>query len=66
MLIRVRYRDNSYDMLKAWRLQEYLETGRIDAFYRSGTWVSVGRDPVRDGRRRDYHGPERRRQGNAQ
>ena len=64
MLIRVRYSDDSYDMLKPWRLQEFIATGRVAAFLRSDGWVTVGRDPLRRSSGRGYLGPERRRREN--
>lgn len=63
MLIRVRYQDNSYDMVKAWRLDEYITTGKIVAFYRSDGWVTVGSDQLRHAKG-NYTGPERRRKEN--
>lgn len=64
MLIRVRYSDDSYDMLKPWRLQELIAAGRVAAFLRSDGWAIVGRDPLRRGAGRGYPGPERRRREN--
>jgi hypothetical protein len=61
MLIRVRYVNDTYDMLKAWRLQEYLDDGRVVAFLRSDGWAVVGRDSLRRSMGRGYPGPERRR-----
>lgn len=64
MLIRVRYQDNTYDMVKAWRLQEYIAAGKVVAFHRSNGWVTVGRDQVRHSGIHGYSGPERRQQVN--
>jgi len=64
MLIRVKYQDNTYDMVKAWRLEEYLATEKVAAFFRNGGWVAVESDQVRHGPARDYRGPERRRREN--
>lgn len=63
MLIRVRYKDDSYDLVKAWRLGEYIAAGKISAFYRSDGWVTVGSDQLRHGKG-EYTGPERRRREN--
>ncbi len=60
MLIRVRYQDNTYDMVKAWRLEEYIAKGKISAFNRGNEWVAVGRDQVRHSGDKAYAGPERR------
>lgn len=64
MLIRVKYQDNTYDMVKAWRLEEYLAAGKVTAFFRNGEWVAVGSNLVRHGTAREYGGPERRRREN--
>lgn len=64
MLIRVRYHDNTYDMVKPWRLQEFIAAGRILSFYRADGWVVVGRDPLRRAAVRSYAGPERRHREN--
>lgn len=64
MLIRVKYQDNTYDMVKAWRLEEYLAAGKITAFFRNGEWVPVGSELVRNGPAGEYGGPERRRREN--
>lgn len=64
MLVRVRYHDNTYDMVKPWRLQEFIAAGKVQSFYRSDGWVVVGRDPLRRGAGRSYTGPERRKREN--
>lgn len=65
MLIRVRYQDNTYDMVKAWRLEEYIAAGKISAFHRGDGWVTVGRDQLRHSGDKSYAGPERRRRENS-
>ncbi len=62
MLIKVIYKDNSADMVKDYLLEGLIASGRIVAFRRSSGWVTIGKDPVRNGRR-DYAGQERRRGG---
>ena len=47
MLIRVIYQNQRYDFVKASRLDEFIETGAIASFQRSGGWVRVGIDPIR-------------------
>ncbi|WP_298271142.1 GSU3473 family protein [Geobacter sp.] len=64
MLIRIRYSDGSYDMIKPWRLSELISAGRVGAFLRSDGWVAVARGPMRRGGDRSYAGPERRRRDN--
>jgi hypothetical protein len=60
MLIQVRYSDDTFDMLKSWRLQEFIASGKVQAFRRADGWVTVDRDRLRQGRPRNYAGPERR------
>lgn len=62
MLIKVIYKNNSADMVKDYLLDGLITSGKIVAFRRSSGWVTIGRDPVRSGKR-EYPGPERRRGG---
>ena len=62
MLIKVIYKDNTADMVKDYLLEGLITSGKIVAFRRSGGWVTIGKDSVRNGKR-DYTGPERRRGG---
>ncbi len=62
MLIKVIYSDNTADMVKNYLLEGLITSGRIVAFRRSDGWVTIGRDPVRQGRR-EYDGLERRKGG---
>ncbi len=64
MMIRVIYKDYTYDMAEASILGELLNASEIVAFERSSGWVRVGRDPIR-GRGGEYRGPERRMSGGA-
>ena len=47
-MIRVRYPDDRFDMVKVSRLDLLLETSQISSFERASGWVDVNRDPVRD------------------
>ncbi len=47
MLIRVMYRDGSYDIVKDNILDRLIQNEKILKFYRSGHWAVVGREPVR-------------------
>jgi hypothetical protein len=62
MLIRVMYRNRTYDMVKDFFLENLIGKGRIERFCRSDGWVEIGRDPVRGSNppTRAYSGPERR------
>lgn len=62
MLIRVRYPDGRYDMVKSFRLDHLIETNTIHSFKRASGWVVLGVDPVRkSGQKRPHNTPERRR-----
>lgn len=61
MLIRVMYRDRTYDMVKDYFLEGLIAENQIERFRRSSGWVEIGRDPVRQNREKEaYFGPERR------
>jgi hypothetical protein len=47
MLIRVMYRDGTYDIVKDIVLDKLIQTEKILKFYRSGHWATMGREPVR-------------------
>lgn len=47
MLIRVIYQNQTYDFVKASRLEELIETGAVASFKRRKGWVRVGIDPIR-------------------
>ncbi len=64
MMIRVIYKDFTYDMATTSILDDLLTTNKILAFQRSSGWVRVGRDPIR-GMGGEYRGPERRGSGVA-
>ena len=62
MEIKVIYHDNSAGVVKDYLLDDLLRAGKVVAFRRSSGWVTIGRDPVRQGGS-EYAGPERRRRG---
>ena len=47
MLIRVRYPNGTYDMVKEQTLDHLLEEGKVASFKRTEGWALVGRDPIR-------------------
>jgi hypothetical protein len=61
MLLRVMYPGEKYDFVKASRLNEMIEAGKITMFQRGGGWARVGVDPIRS-KKTDatYNGSERR------
>ena len=68
MIIRVRYKNDIFDMVSDSMLQQHIETGKISMFYRFSEHgrIVIGKDPVRktDGSPA-YEGPERRASGAA-
>ncbi len=63
-MIRVIFKDYTYDMATASVLDDLLAGSKIVAFERSSGWVRVGHDPIR-GMGGEYKGPERRGAGGA-
>jgi hypothetical protein len=61
MMIRVMYFDRKYDMVNASVLDDLITSGRIMKFYRTGGWITIGKDPIR-GQGGVYTGLERRGQ----
>ncbi len=61
MYIKVRYPDESEELVRPSLLQYLIETEKIREFERQSGWVVVGVDPVRDPRPKIYSGPERRK-----
>lgn len=60
MVIRVMYKNNKYDMVKASRLDELIDSGKIAKFHRSDGWATIGFTRLR-GTDGSYNGPDRRR-----
>ncbi|CAH2031348.1 GSU3473 family protein [Trichlorobacter ammonificans] len=60
MLIRVRYTDNRYDMVRPEVLDRLLERGAVAEFKRRDGWVSGSAAAVRGTAGVPYAGPERR------
>ncbi len=58
MFIRIMYKNGNYDLVKDILLDQLIGSSKVLKFYRSGRWVTVGKDPVRgmgeidDGHRR--------------
>lgn len=60
MLIRVRYTDNRFDMVRPEFLDDLLDRGVLQSFLRRDGWVTAASGPLRRERRPRYAGPERR------
>jgi len=60
MLIRIKYDDDRFDMVRPAILDRLLKTGKVREFQRRDGWVMLGIDNLRCRNRNDYHGPERR------
>lgn len=61
MIIWVKYKSEKYDMVKDTFLDELISSQKIQKFYRSDGWVTIGVDPIRGTGGGFYYGPERRR-----
>ncbi|MDD2499195.1 MAG: hypothetical protein PHN92_00080 [Geobacter sp.] len=62
MLIRVKYNDNRYDMVRPETLDRLLEMGAVSEFHRRDGWVVSSSDSVRKSSRSGFTGPDRRGQ----
>lgn len=60
MLIRVKYQDNHYDMVRPEVLDHLLEQGKVSEFLRRDGWVSSNSDMLRRSRRSSQSGPDQR------
>ena len=60
MMIRVMYLDGTTDMVRPPLLQLLLATGKIQKFRRSDGWVTVGIDRLREDKKLNYRGEDRR------
>ncbi|ORJ62063.1 GSU3473 family protein [Geothermobacter hydrogeniphilus] len=47
MMIRIRYRDGRFDMVKANQIDSLLRSGKINAFRRADGWAEPDRVPLR-------------------
>ena len=61
MIIRVLYQDDRHDYVPAFRLDDLIAEGKINKFYRSDGWVTIGKDPIRGMGGSRYGGPDRRK-----
>lgn len=61
MLIRVKYVDDRFDMVRPEILDRLLEAGKVREFQRSDGWVMPGIGNLRHKKRNNYSGPERRK-----
>lgn len=61
MLINVRHSTGKIEQVPPRKLQKLIEKRKIVQFMRSGNWVTVGYDPIREADNINYAGPERRR-----
>lgn len=60
MLIRVKYSDNRYDMVRPEILDNLLKSGGVAEFLRRDGWVSSSSATVRKESKADFKGAERR------
>lgn len=60
MLLRIQYKDHSYDMIEGRMLDRLISDQRIERFQRSSGWVTIGVDSIRRVANSAYEGEERR------
>lgn len=61
MLIRVKYVDERFDMVRPEILDRLLEAGKVREFQRRDGWVMPGLGRLRSMNKNGYSGPERRK-----
>lgn len=61
MLIRVKYVNEHFDMVRPEILDRLLETGKVREFQRSDGWAILGIDNLRRKNKNDYAGSGRRK-----
>lgn len=61
MLIRVKYVDERFDMVRPEILDRLLEAGKVREFQRSDGWVMPGLNNLRQKNRINYTGTDRRK-----
>lgn len=61
MLIKVKYMDDHFDMVRPEILDRLLEAGKVQEFQRRDGWVIPGVGNLRSRNRADYSGPDRRK-----
>ena len=61
MVIKIKYNNNRFDLVKSEILDKFLADGKVKEFYRysENRWVTVGHDPMRSGKS-TFGGDERR------
>lgn len=60
MLIRVKYVDDRFDMVRPEILERLLKAGKVREFERQDGWAMPGIDSLRSSNTNYYSGPERR------
>jgi hypothetical protein len=61
MLVRVRYASGAYDYVNSNFLDDLIQNNAICQFFRSGSWATIGIDPIRGASKTAiFAGPERR------
>lgn len=60
MMIKVKYLDDSFDMVRPEILDRLLDAGKIGEFQRRDGWVAPGTGKLRSRAKGTYSGPERR------
>ena len=63
MLIRIIYKNNLYDMIKPYFIDNLIKSDKVKMFLRSEGWVFVGCDKIRT-KNVNFTGPDRRKNFN--
>jgi len=61
MLIKVMYQDGKIGKIESYELDGFIQSQKIKKFQRSGKWVTIGVDPVREIREDYLEAPKRQK-----
>jgi hypothetical protein len=61
MLIKVMHEDGKIEEIESYQLDDLIQSNKIKKFQRSSGWVTIGVDPIREGRRNDLEVPKRQK-----
>jgi len=66
MLIKVMHEDGQIEEIESYQLDDLIQSKKIKKFQRSSGWVTIGVDPIREGRRPDLEVPKRQKYSRKQ
>ena len=64
MFIKVMYKDGKIGEIESYQLDDLIHSKKIKKFQRSGRWVTIGLDPIREVREDYLEAPKREKYSN--